>query len=97
MVWRKHYDVPLEAFTDECVDHGQAGTKQGYGKTCFRQRQMGLHRAVYWHYSGNDPEGKVVMHSCDNPRCINPKHLTLGTQSDNILDCVSKGRHRNQW
>ena len=36
--------------------------------------------------------GKIVMHTCDNPGCVNPKHLRLGTQSDNCLDRERKGR-----
>ena len=39
------------------------------------------------------PIGKVVMHSCDNPRCVNPDHLSIGTQRDNILDSIRKGRY----
>jgi hypothetical protein len=39
------------------------------------------------------PPGKVVMHSCDNPRCVNPDHLSIGTQRDNILDSIRKGRY----
>lgn len=39
------------------------------------------------------PRGKVVMHSCDNPRCVNPAHLSVGTQHDNILDSIHKGRY----
>ncbi len=39
------------------------------------------------------PDGMVVMHTCDNPGCFNPNHLTIGTQSENIQDSVSKRRH----
>lgn len=54
------------------------------------------HRLSLWAFCGKRipayPEA-VVMHTCDNPRCINPNHLKLGTQIDNVRDCVSKGRH----
>lgn len=39
------------------------------------------------------PKGLVVMHTCDNPRCCNARHLRVGTQRDNILDSIHKGRH----
>lgn len=39
------------------------------------------------------PKGMVVMHSCDNPRCVNPAHLSIGTQRDNVLDSIRKGRY----
>lgn len=39
------------------------------------------------------PAGKVVMHACDNPRCINPDHLSIGTQGDNVRDSICKGRY----
>jgi len=61
-----------------------------------------LHRLMYYYYNGmthftpnewqNLNKGKVVMHSCDTPACVNPAHLSLGTQLDNIRDRVMKGR-----
>ena len=61
-----------------------------------KKRQEYAHR-VAWRIA-NDwqevPEGKVVMHSCDNPCCIEPEHLFLGTQPANIADMDRKGRRR---
>lgn len=56
-------------------------------------RPTPAHRAAYLLCVGNIPDGMFVCHSCDNPRCCNPKHLFLGTQQDNVDDCVAKGRH----
>ena len=72
-----------------CVDHGLQ-SRDGYGR---RGRRL-LHRLVYAEANGLDEAamGGVVMHSCDNPRCINPEHLSLGTQADNVQDMIHKGR-----
>jgi hypothetical protein len=52
------------------------------------------HRVAYVLHTGEDiPVGAVVMHSCDVPACVNPAHLTLGTQADNVHDAVRKGHY----
>lgn len=51
-----------------------------------------LHRVSYIVFYGRIPDDKIVMHLCDYPPCFNPKHLKLGTQSDNMQDAASKGR-----
>ena len=53
------------------------------------------HRLMWMQTYGPIPRGYVVMHLCDNPKCINIEHLRLGTQSDNMFDKVAKGRTHN--
>lgn len=53
---------------------------------------IAAHRYVYEMWIGEIPDGMVVMHKCDNRICINPDHLTLGTQEDNMHDCTDKNR-----
>lgn len=76
----------------------QAGkNKQGYGKigriVNGELKHYSAHRFFYENLKGHIPEGMHVMHSCDNPPCCNPDHLSLGTAAENIADCVKKGRN----
>lgn len=68
----------------------------GYGSTNIGKKNINTHRAMFWCFYGFSPDKFVVCHKCDNRKCINPYHLFLGTQKTNILDCVEKGRHKNQ-
>lgn len=50
------------------------------------------HRVAYSMYVGQIPEGMCILHKCDNVKCVNPSHLFVGTQNDNMLDRKAKGR-----
>jgi hypothetical protein len=81
--------------TEECIEWDGAVTKQGYGlcRTKSTGRKLLLtHRAVWEENFGTIPEGLHVCHRCDNPPCINPEHLFLGTNDDNRRDMTRKRR-----
>ena len=64
----------------------------GYGIVRRFARHVFAHRHAYQLAKGPIPDGAIVMHSCDNPPCINPAHLSVGTQSKNIADMWARGR-----
>ena len=67
--------------------------KFGYGKIGHSRRQYtSAHRAAYEVFVGAIPEGLHVRHNCDNPWCVNPEHLVVGTPADNMDDMVRRGR-----
>lgn len=71
----------------ECIPWEGAKNKAGYGVTWFKNKWAYAHRVVM-----NALSGEVVRHKCDNPSCVNPGHLILGTAKENSVDMVSKQR-----
>jgi hypothetical protein len=72
-----------------------AKNELGYGYIDVQGRQSLAHRVSYELQIGPIPAGLLVLHECDNPSCINPTHLTVGTQSKNMRDKLKRGRANN--
>lgn len=78
----------------DCWEWTAAINNIGYGMFRFNNNGMRTaHRVSYELHKGPIPEGQVVCHTCDNPKCVNPDHLWTGTMKDNMRDMASKGRH----
>lgn len=69
--------------------------KKGYGVIDIGDKSYLAHRVSYETHIGPIPNGLCVCHSCDNPTCINPEHLWLGTSYQNIQDAKQKGHFKN--
>lgn len=90
----------MKSVSNDCIDHGCAGTQGGYAhvrRTVFgKVLRVAKHRLAYCEANGVSLEsidGLIIRHTCDNPRCINPAHLIVGTQQDNINDMVERRRN----
>lgn len=69
----------------------------GYGRIPIKKYKVrSAHRVAWELFNGLIPNGLFVLHKCDTRSCVNPEHLFLGTQTDNMVDCAKKGRNANQ-
>jgi len=76
----------------DCIEHTGCRTHDGYGRKTVRRKTYLAHRLVWAEVHGPIPEGMIIMHTCDNPPCINIDHLRLGTKAENTADMIAKGR-----
>lgn len=81
-----------------CINWEHGRNRDGYGECRYEGRKHLAHRVAYAKHHGlrmADIAGQVVRHTCDNPACINPAHLVIGSQADNMRDMKERGRRAN--
>lgn len=93
--WEDRYDVdPVSG----CFVWNRSVVEDGYPRYSVKQDGRWVcapgHRMAWEMANGPVPEGMSVRHKCDNPSCVNPDHLEVGTQADNMKDMQDRGRHR---
>jgi len=91
---------PIERFKSKikvnkrtkCWEWTNALNNGGYGQFAVNHKPILAHRFSYEYFIGKIPKGKQILHSCDNPKCVNPDHLSTGTSQDDADDKVNKNR-----
>lgn len=95
---RRNYEPPEDRFwrltfkTDGCWHYIGNRAPFGYGLIWVHNKLTTTHRYSWRLHFGEIPAGMQVLHKCDEPSCVNPAHLFLGTQRDNMHDMIAKGR-----
>ena len=77
-----------------CVEWERSVSSHGYGSIYVDGKKVLAHRVAWMCSNGPIPKGLCVLHKCDNPLCVNPEHLFLGTRDDNMKDTAHKSRGR---
>src|SRR5690606_26360550 len=96
-IYERFWEKVLIRSDEACWEWQATRNNKGYGLFTISAavgKQL-AHRFSYETRHGRIPVGLSVMHSCDNPRCVNPAHLSVGTHQENLRDMARKGRWRN--
>jgi hypothetical protein len=96
-----HFDTVEEYFfskvkitkTNSCIFWPARKLESGYGMISAKGKKRLSHRLSYEIHFGKIPKGMVICHRCDQPSCVNPRHLFIGTHKDNVYDCINKKRN----
>lgn len=95
---RKNYDEKFlgryKVLDNGCWEYQGVKNCYGYGRVYIGRKHTVAHRYMYQLKKGVIPKGMLVLHKCDNPSCVNPDHLFLGTHTDNMNDMIKKKRNR---
>lgn len=78
---------------DGCWEWTRARNRRGYGVVNLQSGQVKAHRLAWELTNGPIPAGRYVLHSCDNPPCVRPDHLRIGSLADNNRDARERGHH----
>ena len=89
----KFFEAPSGCWEWLGAKYGKRRGKARYGVMKVKKKMIPAHRLSWELHNGTEiPAGLLVCHSCDNPGCVNPDHLWLGTDRDNTMDAINKGR-----
>lgn len=94
MIKDLHFFLKHTKPNGDCLEWTRCYNTDGYPRTVWNNSSNGKVHRIVWELANNESAtSKVVRHLCNNPRCINPNHLSIGTTTDNMLDRDLAGRH----